>query len=106
MSVVHGGHDNADISEVDPSIFNIPSDDLMNGFGVGLVPAIIVNPEVQAPPVHGECAVCVLERAIVVLLPCRHVCLCSVCARMINSSITRCLMCNRAITTHLEVYVT
>ena len=50
-----------------------------------------------------ECAFCFENRVLVLLIPCRHICLCSKCARHImTNGDRRCLICQRKIQQVIE----
>ena len=60
----------------------------------------IPNIPVNSDNGHGECVVCLVNRADHVLLPCGHVCVCKGCASLLN----RCPICRQNILERKHVY--
>ena len=53
------------------------------------------------------CSVCLEREKTVLLLPCRHLCLCSGCSAELEASPEHgnCPMCRKYIEKHVEIYV-
>mmetsp|Transcript_23010 Transcript_23010/g.78357 ORF Transcript_23010/g.78357 Transcript_23010/m.78357 type:complete len:355 (+) Transcript_23010:287-1351(+) len=52
-----------------------------------------------------ECVVCLSEPRDTTVLPCRHMCMCSGCARMLRHQSNRCPICRTAVESLLEIKV-
>ena len=51
-----------------------------------------------------ECCVCLAEKKSVVLLPCRHMCVCVACGLDNEQLLTKCPMCRTAIEHRIKVF--
>ena len=51
-----------------------------------------------------DCCVCLAERKSVVLLPCRHMCVCEACGLDDESLLDKCPMCRTNITHRFRVF--
>ncbi len=59
-----------------------------------------------------ECVICLGETKTIVLLPCKHLCLCSSCAKVFferipeqaGASTAACPVCREAVTAHMQIY--
>lgn len=74
------------------------------------------NRSSQSSPLARCCCVCMYERATVLVLPCRHVCLCETCARVCErkaslntgdaaNPLAECPLCRETVESHLVIYV-
>lgn len=52
-----------------------------------------------------ECVICLSEPRDTAVLPCRHMCMCSVCARVLRFQTTRCPICRQLVERLLEIKV-
>ena len=81
------------------------SDSGVTGAGAALTGAGEAPPTV-APSPAGEdaCVICKSQRPCVALVPCRHLCLCAVCARSVsNGRLARCPVCRADVASTLRV---
>ena len=62
------------------------------------------NPEEDAMA-GKECVVCLSEARDTTVLPCRHMCMCSGCARMLRHQTNRCPICRTPVESLLEIKV-
>ena len=62
------------------------------------------NPEEDAMA-GKECVVCLSEARDTTVLPCRHMCMCSGCARMLRHQTNRCPICRTPVQSLLEIKV-
>mmetsp|Transcript_23001 Transcript_23001/g.74959 ORF Transcript_23001/g.74959 Transcript_23001/m.74959 type:complete len:331 (-) Transcript_23001:101-1093(-) len=53
-----------------------------------------------------ECVICLCENRDTTVLPCRHMCMCSGCARMLRHQSNRCPICRSKVESLLEIKVT
>ena len=49
-----------------------------------------------------ECVVCYTELANTIVLPCRHLCLCSKCAQIVRMQTSKCPICRTAVKTFIN----
>lgn len=67
------------------------------------VPPIPLPPP---PPPDTDCAVCLERPKDLLLLPCRHLCVCSTCWQMMQqNNLVQCPICNQAVVNAMQVYV-
>ncbi len=52
-----------------------------------------------------ECVVCYTELANTIVLPCRHLCLCSKCAQIVRMQTSKCPICRTAVKTFINFKV-
>ena len=50
------------------------------------------------------CVICQEREKTVLLMPCRHLCLCNACGSVENHRIKNCPLCRREIVSKLDVY--
>lgn len=58
--------------------------------------------ELYGQPEHGECVACLTRRADIILVPCRHVCLCKACAETYHAHCDKCPMCRATVSKMLH----
>jgi E3 ubiquitin-protein ligase MGRN1 len=50
-----------------------------------------------------ECVICMSEPRDTTVMPCRHLCMCSTCARMLRHQTNRCPICRTTVESLLEI---
>ncbi|SBT70549.1 RING zinc finger protein, putative [Plasmodium malariae] len=66
--------------------------------------------EAQSNPVSGflsgrECVICLTEERDTAILPCRHMCLCNVCANVVRMQNTKCPICRQDVRGLLQISI-
>ncbi|XP_042018162.1 probable E3 ubiquitin-protein ligase LOG2 [Salvia splendens] len=64
-----------------------------------------VEGEVDANDPGKECVICLSEPRDTTVLPCRHMCMCSECAKVLRSQTNRCPICRQPVERLLEIKV-
>jgi RING finger protein 26 len=64
----------------------------------------LLEDEVCSVKSQRMCVVCQEREKTVVLMPCRHLCLCDVCGDAASSQVKACPLCRRQIVNKINVY--
>ncbi|XVF07924.1 hypothetical protein REPUB_Repub06bG0181200 [Reevesia pubescens] len=64
-----------------------------------------VDNDVDANDPGKECVICLSEPRVTTVLPCRHMCMCSSCAKVLRCQTNRCPICRQPVERLLEIKV-